>query len=120
MTPIQGICRPAAPPLDFGKSISVCLRREPVFPKLGETMNVRFRFAAIVLAATSLGLAACGSSYYIVKDAESGHEYYTTNLKHSGDAITFKDGKTRSTVTLQNSEVTEITKDQYGASTGAR
>jgi hypothetical protein len=39
---------------------------------------------------------------------------------HSGDAITFKDGKTRSTVTLQNFEVTEITKDQYGASTGAR
>ena len=83
-------------------------------------MNVRFRFAAIVLAAIPLGLVACGSTYYIVKDAESGREYYTTNLKHSGDAITFKDGKTRSTVTLQNSEVTEITKDQYGASTGAR
>jgi hypothetical protein len=83
-------------------------------------MNVRFAFAAIVLAAIPLGLAACSSSYYIVKDAESGREYYTANLKRSGDAITFKDGKTRSTVTLQNSEVTEITKDQYGASTGAR
>jgi hypothetical protein len=85
----------------------------------GETMNIRFRSAAIVLAATSLALAACGSTYYLVKDAESGREYYTTNLMHSGDAITFKDGKTRSTVTLQNSEVTEISKDQYGASTGA-
>jgi len=83
-------------------------------------MNLRTRFSAIVLAATPLGLGACGSTYYIVKDAESGNEYYTTKLMHAGDAITFKDGKTRSTVTLQNSEVTEITKDQYGASTGAR
>ena len=83
-------------------------------------MNVRFRFAAIVLAAMTLGLAACSSTYYHVKDAESGREYYTTKLEHSGDAITFKDGKTRSKVTLQNSEVTEITKDEYGASTGAR
>jgi hypothetical protein len=83
-------------------------------------MNVRFRLTATVLAAMSLGLAACSSTYYLVKDAESGHEYYTTKLEHSGDAITFKDEKTRSTVTLQNSAVTEITKDEYGASTGAR
>jgi hypothetical protein len=83
-------------------------------------MNVRLPLAAIVLAAVPLGLAACSGTYYMVKDAESGSEYYTTKLKHSGDAITFKDGKTRSTVTLQNSEVTEITKDQYGASTGAQ
>jgi hypothetical protein len=91
-----------------------------IAPNLETHMSVRFRFAPIVLAAIPLGLAACGSTYYLVKDAESGREYYTTRLKHSGDAITFKDGKTRSTVTLQNSEVTEITRDQYGASTGAR
>jgi hypothetical protein len=83
-------------------------------------MNVRFPLAAIALAAIPLGLAACSGTYYMVKDAESGSGYYTTKLNHSGDAITFKDGKTRSTVTLQNSEVTEITKDQYGASTGAQ
>jgi hypothetical protein len=83
-------------------------------------MIVRIRFAAIVLAAMPLGLGACAGTFYVVKDAESGREYYTTRLKHSGDAITFKDAKTRSTVTLQNSEVTEISKDQYGASTGAR
>jgi hypothetical protein len=83
-------------------------------------MNARFRFSAIVVAAMAFGLGACGSTFYVVKDAESGREYYTTKLKHSGDAITFKDGKTRSTVTLQNSEVTEISRDQYGASTGAR
>jgi len=83
-------------------------------------MNVRIRFAAIVLAAMPLGLGACSSAYYVVKDAESGREYYTTNVKHSGEANTFKDPKTRSTVTLKNSELTEISKDEYGASTGAR
>jgi hypothetical protein len=81
-------------------------------------MNVRFRFAAIVLAAAPLGLVACSSTYYLVKDVESGREYYTTKLDRSNHAITFKDGKTHSTVTLQNSEVIEITRDQYGADTG--
>lgn len=82
-------------------------------------MNARFGFPTIVLAAVPLVLAACSSTYYLVKDAESGHEYYTTKLDHSGDAVTFKDGRTRSKVTLQNSEVIEISKDQYGAATGA-
>jgi hypothetical protein len=95
-------------------------KEREVTPKPGENMSVRFRFAAIVLAAIPLGLAACGSTYYLVKDMESGHEYYTTKLQHSGGALTFKDGKTRSTVTLQNAAVSEITQDQYGASTGAR
>ena len=80
-------------------------------------MNVRSRFAAIALAAASLGLTAC-SSFYLVKDPESGHEYYTTKLDRSDSGITFKDGKSRSTITLQNAEVTEITKNQYAANTG--
>ena len=81
-------------------------------------MNVRLRFAAIVLAATPVGLAACGSTFYQVKDLESGREYYTTKVNRSSPGITFKDGKSRSMVTLQNSEVIEITKDEYGANTG--
>jgi hypothetical protein len=40
-------------------------------------MNVRFPPAAIVLAAIPLGLAACSGTYHMVKDAESGREYYT-------------------------------------------
>ena len=83
-------------------------------------MNVRFRVAVIALAALSFGLAACGSTYYLVKDPESGREYYTTKVDRSSHGMTFKDGKTLSTVTLENSEVIEITRDQYRANTGAR
>ena len=82
-------------------------------------MNVRFRVAGIVLAALSLGLAACGSTYYLVKDPESGHEYYTTKVDRSSRGMIFKDGKTHSTVTLQSSEIIEISEDQYRANTGA-
>jgi hypothetical protein len=83
-------------------------------------MNFRFRVAASALAALSLGLAACGGTYYLVKDPESGREYYTTKVDRSSHGTTFKDGKSLSTVTLQNCEVTEITKDQYRANAVAR
>ena len=81
-------------------------------------MNVRFRCTAMVLVVTALGVVACSSTYYLVKDVDSGHEYYTTKVDRSRPGVTFKDGKGHSLVTLQNSEVIEITKDQYGARTG--
>jgi hypothetical protein len=80
-------------------------------------MNVRSRFTAIVLAAASFGLTAC-TTFYLVKDPETGHEYYTTNVDHTSHGITFEDGKSRSMVTLQNSEIIEITKVQYEANAG--
>ena len=80
-------------------------------------MNVRSRFAAIALAVASLGLTAC-TTFYLVKDPETGHEYYTTKVDHSNRGITFEDGKSRAEVTLQNSEITEITKTQYEANAG--
>jgi hypothetical protein len=55
-----------------------------------------------------------------VKDPHTGREYYTTAVERSSGGIRFRDGKTQSTVTLQNSEIIEISKDQYRASAGAR
>jgi hypothetical protein len=55
-----------------------------------------------------------------VKDPHTGREYYTTAVERSNGGIRFKDGKTQSTVMLQNSEIIEISKDQYRASAGAR
>ena len=81
-------------------------------------MSVRCQFTALALALMVLGLAGCSSTYYRVKDVDSGREYYTTKVNRSSPGITFKDGKSHSMVTLQNSEVLEITRDQYGASTG--
>ena len=81
-------------------------------------MNIRSRFGVPVAVALSLGLAGCGSTYYLVKDPGSGAEYYTTTVKKSGSAVEFKDSKTLTNMTLQNSQVSEITKVQYSAATG--
>lgn len=63
------------------------------------------------------GLSACGS-YYKVIDPASDKTYYTKDIdeKESG-AIQIKDANTGSTVTLQNSEVTEINEEEFRANT---
>ena len=57
------------------------------------------------------------SSYYRVTDPASGKTYYTTKVSETGrgGAVKIKDGKTGSTVTLQSSEVKEISEDEYEA-----
>lgn len=59
-------------------------------------------------------LSGCGPTHYKVHDPTTGRDYYTTELqqKKSG-AATLKDGRTGSTVNLQNSEIQKITKEQY-------
>ena len=68
----------------------------------------------IILAAFMfLGITACGS-YYRIKDPGSQQVYYTDDIKdQDSGAIKFKDANTGSVVTIQNSEVTEIPKDEY-------
>lgn len=70
------------------------------------------------------GLLVCGlvvivggcSHYYRVTDPGSGKMYYTKNIHEDrGGAVKIKDDKTRSTVTLQSSEVREISADEYEA-----
>jgi hypothetical protein len=81
-------------------------------------MNSQSRFGVVLGIALWLGLAGCASSYYLVKDPSNNAEYYTTSVKKSGSAVEFKDSKTLTNVTLQNSEISEITEDQYRAATG--
>ena len=66
-------------------------------------------FVAMVLA---FGIVAC-ASYYQVKDPTGGSIYYTQKLKQKRGSITFQDAKTGSTVTLQNSEIKEISKEAF-------
>jgi hypothetical protein len=64
-----------------------------------------------------LGIAGCGS-YYQVRDPASDSLYYTTDIEKKREgAITFKDAKSGADVTLQNSEVKEISKDEFKEST---
>ncbi|MFY4730438.1 hypothetical protein [Nitrospira sp. BLG_2] len=73
----------------------------------------------IVITALMLGgltmLAAGCTTYYRVTDPASGKTYYTTKVKDAGKggAVKITDDKTGSTVTLQSSEVKEISSDEY-------
>ena len=61
-------------------------------------------------------LAGCGGSYYRVNDPAGDRQYYTSDIdKTKTGAITFKDEKSGNVVTLQSSEVKEISKDEFKA-----
>lgn len=56
------------------------------------------------------------SHYYRVTDPGSGKSYYTQDIHEGrGGAVKIKDDRTRSTVTLQSSEVREISAEEYEA-----
>ena len=62
-----------------------------------------------------IGLAGC-TTYYQVSDPASGNAYYTTKVNEGmGGSVKFKDQKSGSTVTLQSSEVKEISAEEFQA-----
>ncbi len=70
--------------------------------------------ALLILCGMMTLVAGCGSDYYRVTDPAGNRQYYTTDIdKTKAGAITFKDAKSGSTVTLQSSEVKEISKDEF-------
>ena len=75
----------------------------------------RTHTALWVLCGLIMVLAGC-SSYYRVNDPAGTREYYTTDIdKTKAGAITFKDEKSGGVVTLQSSEVKEITEEEFNA-----
>ncbi len=67
------------------------------------------------LCGTIAALAGC-ATYYKVNDPAGSKLYYTTEIdKTKAGAITFKDEKSGSTVTLQSSEVKEISEEEFKA-----
>lgn len=59
--------------------------------------------------------AGC-THYYKVNDPSGQKEYYTKDIDEGkGGAIKIKDAKSGSTVTLQSSEVKEISEEEYEA-----
>ena len=60
--------------------------------------------------------AGCGTSYYRVNDPAGTKEYYTTKIEQTKTgAIAFEDKKSGSVVTLQSSEIKEISEDEFKA-----
>ena len=73
---------------------------------------------AVIIAILGIAMLSGCASYYKVKDPATGTSYYTTDIDRSGSgSVTFTDDNTGSKVTLQNSEVTEINKEDYKANT---
>ena len=61
-------------------------------------------------------LGGCGGDYYRVNDPAGGKLYYTTDIDRTKTgAITFKDKKSSSKVSLQSSEVKQISKEEFEA-----
>ena len=76
---------------------------------------MRHKVLAIILATFFLvGIVGCGG-YYMVKDPAGGNVYYTDKKpkEERGGAIKFTDEKTKTNVTLQNSEVKQIPKKEF-------
>ena len=64
-----------------------------------------------------IALVAGCTTYYKVTDPASGKAYYTKKIEDAGKAgaVKFKDEKSGSVVTLQSSEVREVTGEDYSA-----
>jgi uncharacterized protein YceK len=81
--------------------------------------SVRYEW---LVASLCVGVLVAGcSSYYKVTEPQSGKTYYTKkvdNLAGSG-AVKVKDDRTGSVVTLQSSEVKEISEKDYKAGLAA-
>jgi len=75
-------------------------------------MIVQAMTLGAVVALTAM-TAAC-SHYYKVNDPVGSKEYYTTEVDEmKGGAIKLKDEKSGATVTLQSSEVREISAEEF-------
>jgi hypothetical protein len=74
----------------------------------------------LMLSSVILGMLTLVSgctNYYKVTDPHSGKTYYTTKIekaKKSG-ALKLTDERSGETVTVQNSELKEVSKDEYNA-----
>ena len=75
----------------------------------------RFIAYGLVVAVLGLLLLVIGcASYYKVTDPGSGKIYYTQEVETiKGGAVKLMDAGTGSQITLQNSEVKEISSDEY-------
>jgi len=81
---------------------------------------VKFGWIAASLCAGLL-VGGCSSTYYKVTDPNSGNAYYTEKVDTlvSTGAVKVKDARTGSVVTLQSSEVKEISEKEYKAGLAA-
>ena len=72
------------------------------------------RIVTLTLAFLSLALITGGATYYKIHDPTTGIDYYTTEYDvEEGGGVSFRNDKTGSQVTLQNSEISEVNEGTY-------
>ena len=81
-----------------------------------EDIMMRRALASVPLCLLVLATLGC-TTYYMVRDPGTGKAYYTTEVNSAGStgAVKFKDDRTGSVVTMQSSEVKEISSEEYQA-----
>ena len=85
--------------------------------KHGDSIG-KWAVLAVIVAVLGIATLSGCASYYRVKDPATGAAYYTTDIERSDTgSVTFTDENTGSKVTIQNSEVTEINKEEFKANT---
>jgi hypothetical protein len=87
--------------------------------KKGEEGRKMKKLLGLVLGL--LLLSGCGG-YWMVTDPSTKNVYYTEEVQQSKStgAVKFIDAKTGNSVNLQNSEVKEITKDEFKGAVGKK
>jgi len=79
------------------------------------------KIVCVVLTLGLVGFVAGCSSYYKVTDPGSSKVYYTDDLDHKDSgSVVFEDANTGNKITLQNSDVQEISKKEFKANTPYR
>lgn len=68
---------------------------------------------ALALAASLALLPGCGAKHFAVRDLSTGTTYYTTKVNQRKGSTMLHDPRTGAKITIQNSEVREISKKEY-------
>jgi hypothetical protein len=77
-------------------------------------MNIaRWTLALLVVALVASGC----TTYYRITDPATGRSYYTTAYTRDPNNVRFKDHKTRADVVLPNSDIREVTQEEYDLNT---
>lgn len=73
------------------------------------------RYGMAALAGLAFLIGGC-ATYYQIREPVSGNVYHTTEYEEiKGGAVKFKDVRTGSTVVIQNSEIREVSEEEYDA-----
>ena len=76
--------------------------------------NLVLKSVASCVVVSAVMLSGC-TTYYKVADPSTGKTYYTTEVREKGGSTQLVDVKTGSKVTIQNSEVSKISSDEFRA-----